>query len=758
MTKKSKSAKRPSSRPAARPESAAPTSPAIQLPVAAAIGGVAAQALWDLVFAVVAVDPVHYAVFSREIAPPLPAAVLGMLLVPLAAALRFGDERPYAEKLAAFNRAAWPVLLLLPALVWFPRTYWTMLLTLLAGSVAVFRAAPAVDWRSGPLRGRLSPRTGWLLILLLFAAGTAWGFYMQLRAFNTLFLLYQDWGEYASGYLKLAFGDGVRVIDFLVNAGHWNPLANLTMSAAIRIYPDEKTIFLINSLLIASAAPLVYLLARRYRLPVGAALLTGALALVNPVFSNQHLALFYGFHPIYFFIPVLFGFFIFERRGSRAGMIAMFVVSLFIQETVLVFWAGYAVYLALCRRRYVRGAALFVFAAGAFYLLSSVVMPMAYDYTHYSQMFHYAHLGNSVPEVALAPVLRPAAFWGTLFSESNFLFAFALLLPFFPAALLRPKLLVAVLPLFAGVGLQSSRSLQTVALQYGTEITVVCFAAAIAGLAAYRKPPGALLNMLRFGLPATSPRRLFAALLGTMLFATLGCYFCFGKSAVFGKYSFASIARLPDCAAAVAEVKQAIPAGREVRTQLRLRGHFVFDYPTGKIEPDGDRAHTVVLNLNDNFEGNLADVHRRLVTDPRYTPVSFTNAGRDHLVVFDFDPAGTRPAEPPLFIRAMTAEEFRAAGAPVESTDPRFEVAVRLDAQERMLQCFLRPVQPIDRDADVGVALRRGDAAFHRVVPFGFGIYPAYQMRPGEVFILTVPLPSGWTGLDSAGVRIEPRR
>jgi hypothetical protein len=755
MTRKSKSAKRPPSRPAARPESAAP---AIQLPVAAAIGGVAAQALWDLVFAVVAVDPVHYAVFSREIAPPLPAPVFGMVLVLLAAALRFGGERPYAEKLAAFNRAAWPVLLLLPALVWFPCTYWTMLLTLLAGSVAVFRIALNVDWRGGPLRGRLSPRTGRWSILLLFAAGTAWGFYMQLRAFNTLFLLYQDWGEYASGYLKLAFGDGVRVIDFLVNAGHWNPLANLTMSAAIRIYPDEKTIFLINSLLIASAAPLVYQLARNFRLPVGAALLTGALALVNPVFSNQHLALFYGFHPIYFFIPVLLGFFIFKQRGSRAGMIAMFVVSLFIQETVLVFWAGYAVYLALCRRRYVRGAALFVFAAGAFYLLSSVVMPMAYDYTHYSQMFHYAHLGNSVPEVALAPVLRPAAFWGTLFSESNFLFAFALLLPFFPAVLPRPKLLIAILPLFAGVGLQSSRSLQTVALQYGTEITVVCFVAAIAGLASYRKPPGLWWKILGVGLPEPAPRRLFAGLLGAMLFATLGCYFCFGKSAVFGKYSFANIARLPDCSAAVAEVKKAIPADREVRTQLRLRGHFVFDYPTGKIELGSGRAHTVVLNLNDNFEGNLADVHRRLVTDPRYTPVHFTSAGRDHLVVFDFDPAGKRSAEPPLFIRAMTAEEFRAAGAPVESTDPHFEVAVRLDAKERVLQCFLRPIRPIDRDLDVGVALRRGDAAFHRVVPFGFGIYPAYQMRPGEVFILAVPLPPGWTGLDSAGVKLEPRR
>lgn len=356
----------------------------MQLLLTAAISGVAAKVIWDIVFVVVAIDPVHYAVFRSEISPLIPVSVLGMLVAPLVAMLHFAPKRSYTEKLIVFNRITWPILILLPALLCFRYNYWIILLTLLVGSILVFRIALITRWNNCSPRKLMMSKTGILLILLLFVAGTAWGFHMQQQAFNSLFLLFADWGVYASGYLNLASGNGIQLIDFFVNAGHWNPLANLTMSAAIWIFPHEKTIFLINSLLIASAAPLAYWLSRSFRLPTIVALLIGMLALINPVFSNQHLALFYGFHPIYFFIPVLFGFFIFKQINCRAGMVAMFIVSLFVQETVLVYWAGYAIYLALCHRLYARGSVLFVFSVATFLLLSSVVIPMAYEDNHYS--------------------------------------------------------------------------------------------------------------------------------------------------------------------------------------------------------------------------------------------------------------------------------------------------------------------------------------------------------------------------------------
>ena len=65
----------------------------MQLLLTAAISGVAAKVIWDIVFVVVAIDPVHYAVFRSEISPLIPVSVLGMLVAPLVAMLHFAPKR-----------------------------------------------------------------------------------------------------------------------------------------------------------------------------------------------------------------------------------------------------------------------------------------------------------------------------------------------------------------------------------------------------------------------------------------------------------------------------------------------------------------------------------------------------------------------------------------------------------------------------------------------------------------------------------------
>ena len=118
----------------------------------------------------------------------------------------------------------------------------------------------------------LSPRTGAALAVLFGMLGVFWGFHLQRTAGNTLFLFYHDWGEYAEHYRRLAFSADIRPIDWLVGGGHWNGAVNLLMSAAIRLVPAPETIFLLNSVMIFSAVPLVYLLGRRLKLPVATAL------------------------------------------------------------------------------------------------------------------------------------------------------------------------------------------------------------------------------------------------------------------------------------------------------------------------------------------------------------------------------------------------------------------------------------------------------------------------------------------------------
>ena len=253
----------------------------------------------------------------------LPAA--GALVLP-AIAWRCGDFRLTLSRL---NRMLFPLLLPMPVIPAAPDSYWTVLFTAAAAGVAFYRAGAVfsaeflLKRHSGAFR-RAAP----YLTAALFLIAVLWGYYLQRRAYDSMFLYFSDWGEYAENYLRLAFAENRSFADFLAVAGHWNPAVNLLMSAAVHIYPQADTIFLINAAAIGSAAPLSYALARSLKLPAALSLSWAAIALLNPVIANQPLALFYGFHPINFMIPAVLGFFICRARKQRGGMAALFLLSL----------------------------------------------------------------------------------------------------------------------------------------------------------------------------------------------------------------------------------------------------------------------------------------------------------------------------------------------------------------------------------------------------------------------------------------------
>lgn len=116
-------------------------------------------------------------------------------------------------------------------------------------------------------------------------------------------------------------------------AAHWNGAVNLLMSAAIRLVPAPETIFLLNSVMIFSAVPLVYLLGRRLKLPVATALVFALFFLFSPVVSNQPLSLFYGFHPVNLLPALFLLFFLFRERRQYAAAGAVMLLTLFVQET-----------------------------------------------------------------------------------------------------------------------------------------------------------------------------------------------------------------------------------------------------------------------------------------------------------------------------------------------------------------------------------------------------------------------------------------
>lgn len=94
--------------------------------------------------------------------------------------------------------------------------------------------------------------------------------YLQKTAYNTLFLFFHGWREYATHYLRLAFSGEATLRDWTAGCGHLNLLMNIIMGTALRLFPAPETVFFLNGVMIYSAVPFVYCYGRQRKLPEGA--------------------------------------------------------------------------------------------------------------------------------------------------------------------------------------------------------------------------------------------------------------------------------------------------------------------------------------------------------------------------------------------------------------------------------------------------------------------------------------------------------
>jgi len=581
---------------------------------------------------------------------------------------------------------------------------------------------------------RLTPRGGLAFSILLALAGCGWGFYMQTAAYHRLFLLYSDWGIYAEHWLKLLSGTG-SLHDWLVAGGHWNGAVNLLMTAALRVAPSPETVFLLNSVMIYSAVPLIYLLGRQLKLPASIAAVFSLLFVFTPVVSNQPLSLFYGFHPVNLLPSCFLLFFWFRERRQCAAAIAVMIFTLFVQETAAIFWFGYAIFLAF-DRKFRRALILGIAMILIFMVLSRWGIPEGSG--NYTQMFHFSQLGNTPLEAALSPVLRPAAFFGTLFAVNNLEFLLFLVLPFLFLIPYAPKLLLAGLPLLAGVCLQSSRGLQNVVLQYGVELNCLVVVTAIFGAAR---------------LYAAGNRRWLRAVLAAALFGVAALYLLAGKSVKSGKYAFSMILERPEAETLISFLEAQIPAGTTVYAPQRVRAHLVFRCPTRDLKDPAMPGAVYVLEAREGTEDN--QLRQALLEDPAIAPVTAVNWYGDEFVIFRKLAEPAASSSPLPFLRPVTPEEFVAFGSPVESDSGVFRIRARVTS--RSVQFMFLPVGKPAGDFRFLILIDRGGLRVPYRLTFAHGLRLASQVPPETAFLAELPLPEGAAGPVSVEVEVTGR-
>ncbi|MGE4564998.1 MAG: DUF2079 domain-containing protein [Victivallaceae bacterium] len=628
--------------------------------------------------------------------------------------------------------------------------FWVLPAGIVIAGWAVLRLGSA-GFFNGLKLPAVPARTAVGVTALFYLIAVGWGFYTQYHCRETLFLLYNDWGQYFDCYYQWFHRAERNYGLFLVSGLHWNPLPATLMILLMAAFPglEAETMFAVNALVVYSAIPLLYILARKNNWTPGCALWAAAAGFLSPTLSNQCLSLFYGYHPISFFIPLMIGFFIYKSVGNRRGMIVMFALSLLIQESVPVFWAGYAL-LLLFERQWRTGIALFAAMVVLFLVLSQQVIPFFEQYDYYPQQFQFAALGSTPLEVLLSPILRPAAFSAALFKPDNFYLLMVLIAPFFFLAPRRADLFLTVGPLLFAIFLQNGGGGVNIVRQYSLEAGVIVIIAAILG--AKEKKPGILLCYCA-GSTGGGRRGWRRGLAAASIVTLLLGFYVFAKAPFIGKYSFEPLRQQRRHTDALKALITQLKPGETVATTRRTRGWLLGKCPTRyHLELDTNPECAILYLTDKSASEEELQTFRRELHNRGYQPVASRNSTGSQFVLF------RRGIEAPAlpFLKTIPGEAFDRIGIPLAANLPGFAIRFVPAAQSSEWTFLIKPLDRRVFDVMITVALDfKGQPQIWRGY-YAHGVIPAALAPPDQVFILQLPRNLGLGFPSSVTVTLSP--
>lgn len=252
-----------------------------------------------------------------------------------------------------------------------------------------------------------------------------------------------DLGYYVQVVWSLAAGHGAWVT--LPPMHPWGDHLSPVLYAFVPfawLWPGAGPLLVGQTLILAAGGWAVFQLAwlrlRDWRVAAG----LGLLYLVNPSLHGINLR---DLHPQAFAIPLLIAAAL-AFDGGRYGWCALALgLTLACREDAAVAVVGFAVWLALARRRWALGAVVAVASVALLALDLAVIMPH-FRGTAYPHLGRYAHLGTSLGEILVSFVARPWRWLAVLADARKLGYLLAMLAPLGFLPLLAPRTLAAALP------------------------------------------------------------------------------------------------------------------------------------------------------------------------------------------------------------------------------------------------------------------------------------------------------------------------
>lgn len=268
--------------------------------------------------------------------------------------------------------------------------------------------------------------------------------------------------------------------------GHLDPIVPLLVPLAW-IAPLADALLVAQTLFLALGAAPLYLLGRA-RVGPGPAAALALVYLLNPSLHGINVR---DFHAAALAIPLLLtAMYAVESRSAWLFWIAA-VLALGTREDAAIPVVGLGLWLALAKRRWVWGGA--VVAGGLVWLVAAIhwLMPH-FSGTPYPYLTaRYGHLGGSLGEIVLSPVLRPATVIGVLASAGRVSYLAAILAPLAFLPLFAPLASVGAVTALAQNLVNSDPVLFNYRTQYQSFVLPFLLVGAVGGLQRLQRQPRA---------------------------------------------------------------------------------------------------------------------------------------------------------------------------------------------------------------------------------------------------------------------------
>jgi uncharacterized membrane protein len=654
--------------------------------------------------------------------------------------------------------AVLPVMLLITILV-LPIKYYTILSFSYISVFVVFRLVAA--WPVAlKCRHVFHGRWFWLCVMLFTFIAILYGFHVQKNALDKMYLPYWDWAIFLNSIDNTVDGRWFFSNDEGLNfmARHFSPIL-LLLVPYVKIFNNVYAFFLLNSIILFSGGPLVYLFCRRQGLTSALALTTAFSYIISPSILNMNLSVMYGFHTIYLFLPVLLLFFTFFENKKYLLAYILFALSLSIKETVGIFWLGVGIAMIMDNRSSRRHGILIAVTGFIWFVCcTKFIQPSFVDGNlKVNSLYRFSHLGTTELAIILSPLTNPGAFWQTLFRSSGIYYLLSLLLPFICLLPARPWLVLGILPILSFTILQDSKQLQNIHLQYQTMPLAMLWCGAVICLKDCISEPNRrwwkyLLLLMNYEqakknlLPAASASLLCGCLLGS-LFMSIN---------PLGKEKIVDLTNRRDYSADVAKLKGFITKGEQLAAPARLAGHLVLDYDVyTKYYPF---RKYMLLDLTDSLtQGpDIEAVRRALLQDRNYRLKYNAQVGPRRWMLFEYMQNAPRP---PKTLITMTQKQWQAAGTHIKLKSQLFSVAVKPVFKKGsvvLFRLYFRLNQKVNRDYKFITMLYNDRNQYYCDLHFADGTYPAEMAQPGEIYQVDLRCPSDMKKIKGVRVKVVP--